>query len=110
MSAPDQAPEHREDIKAAIRKRSLTLRDVCSLVEGRDVSPSSVSDVLAGRTTSERIETALSLASGYSLAEVQQVTRGRSVSGRDRNTDRNIEQALKGHGGRIGIADRNVNV
>ena len=102
MSAPRQAPSHREDIKAAIRKRGLTLRDVCSLVEGVDVVPSSVSNVLARRTTSERIEMALSLASGYSLAEIQQVTRRRPLArGEQGDAQGDTRSARAGLSGRV---------
>lgn len=63
---------HKEDIKAAIRKRNLTLTDVA---RHAGVDESLVSHVLAGRNISANVEEALAEASGYSLEDVQQVTR-----------------------------------
>lgn len=109
-SAPLRAPAHREDIKAAIRKRGLTLRSVCTLVDGAPVGPSIVTDVLAGQRTSARVEVALAVASGYSLAEVQQVTRGANdrdnARDRDHDNDRDSGSAFTDSGGRSAANDR----
>ena len=111
MSASPRTVSHREDIKAAIRKRGLTLRDVCSLVDGPDVSPGSVSDVLACRTTSARIEAALAQAAGMTLAEVQNVTRARSRrAANDANIDANIRPARTGQNRRPVLNDANADV
>lgn len=65
---------HREDIKAAIRKRGLTLEDVGKLLDP-PVTSQAVTNVLGRHSRSARIEGAIALASGFSLAEVQSVTR-----------------------------------
>lgn len=52
----------------------MTLTEVGRLCEP-PVSRQAVSGVLIGDTTSERIEAALALATGLSLAEIQLVTR-----------------------------------
>lgn len=54
----------------------MTLADVGRLCEP-EVTRQAVSAVLAGESTSERIETALALAAGIELGEVQMVTRSR---------------------------------
>ena len=73
--SPGRPPLHREDIKAAIRKRGLTLFDVGRLCDPA-VSPQMVTNVLGQHSTSASVEVGLALASGFSVGEVQQVTRG----------------------------------
>lgn len=101
-------PADRFDIKAAIGKRGLTLTEVGRLCDP-PVSVQAVSQVLTGDSTSPRIEAALALASGYTLGEIEQVTRSRRDRN-DANTDANTRPAKSGRTRASARHDANAHV
>lgn len=101
-------PTDRHDIKALLGKRGLTLADVGRLCEPA-VSRQAVSAVLTSDTRSIRIETALALACGLSLAEIQNVTRADSRGGVvHTNIDANTRPARTGQNRRLDTSHANT--
>ena len=61
-----------QDLRFLLRKQGLEIRD---LAERLDVHSSTVSTVVSGRGTSERVEQAVADVTGLRLEQVQRVTR-----------------------------------